>query len=143
MQAVFFWMYNQNMKGYVINIEKETLGNSYFRRVLYTAEKSQLVLMNLKPGEEIGEEIHHDLDQFIRIEAGEGKAILNGEEYAIADGSAIVVPAGVKHNVTNTGNTDIKLYTLYSPPEHEDGVIRKTKSEAESNEEHFDGKTTE
>ena len=130
------------MKGYVSNIEKESLENSDFRRVLYTAKNSQLVLMNLKPGEDIGEEIH-TLDQFIRVEAGEGKAVLDGVEHAIADGSAVVVPAGVKHNVINTGSADMKLYTLYSPPEHQDGTIRKTKAEALSNEEHFDGRTTE
>ena len=98
--------------------------------------------MNLKPGEDIGEEIH-TLDQFIRVEAGEGKAVLDGVEHAIADGGAVVVPAGVKHNVINTGSADMKLYTLYSPPEHQDGTIRKTKAEALSNEEHFDGRTTE
>ena len=130
------------MKGYVSNIEKESLENSDFRRVLYTAKNSQLVLMNLKPGEDIGEEIH-TLDQFIRVEAGEGKAVLDGVEHAIADGSAVVVPAGVKHNVINTGSADMKLYTLYSPPEHQDGTIRKTKAEALSKEEHFDGRTTE
>ncbi|MDP2705377.1 MAG: cupin domain-containing protein [Patescibacteria group bacterium] len=130
------------MKGYVSNIEKESLENSDFRRVLYTAKNSQLVLMNLKPGEDIGEEVH-TLDQFIRVEAGEGKAVLNGVEHVIADGSAVVVPAGVKHNVINAGSADMKLYTLYSPPEHQDGTVRKTKAEALSNEEHFDGRTTE
>lgn len=130
------------MKGYVVDIEKETQENSFFRRVLYTAKNSQLVLMNLKPKEDIGEEIH-TLDQFIRVEVGKGKAILNGIEYPLTDGSGVVIPAGVKHNVINTGESDMKIYTLYSPPEHEDGTIRKTKAEALSNEEHFNGKTTE
>ncbi|MCC7500271.1 cupin domain-containing protein [Candidatus Nomurabacteria bacterium] len=130
------------MKGYVDNIEAITLANTDFRRVLYTAKNIQLVLMSLKPGEEIGEEVH-TLDQFLRIEAGEGKAVLNGVEHAIADGSAIVVPAGTKHNVLNTGASDMKLYTLYSPPEHKDGIVEHTKSDADSTEEHFDGATTE
>lgn len=130
------------MKGFVTNIEKESLENEHFRRVLYTAKNSQLVLMSIKPGEEIGEEVH-GLDQFLRVEAGEGKAILNGVEHVIADGSAIVVPAGISHNVINTGEVPMKLYTLYSPPEHRDGIVHATKEEAEGGEEHFDGKTTE
>ncbi|OGZ70262.1 MAG: cupin [Candidatus Staskawiczbacteria bacterium RIFCSPLOWO2_01_FULL_33_9] len=131
------------MKGYISNIEKLSLENENFRKVLYTAKNSQLVLMSLKPGEEIGEEVHQ-LDQFIRCEAGVGKAILNGVEHEISDGFAVVVPAGASHNIINT-STDkpLKLYTLYSPPNHKDGVIQKTKEEAEANEEHFDGKTTE
>ena len=130
------------MKGYVANIEKLSLENEYFRKVLYTAKNSQLVVMSLKPGEDIGEEVH-DLDQFIRCEAGIGKAILNGVEQEIGDGSAVVVPAGAKHNIINT-STDrpLKLYTLYSPPNHKDGIIHKTRAEAESDEEHFDGKTS-
>jgi len=134
--------YNTGMKGYVINIEKASLENGYFRRVLYTAKSSQLVVMSLKPGEEIGEEIHH-LDQFIRIEAGNGKAILDGKEHEISDGFAVVVPAGVKHNIINTSTEKMKLYTVYSPPNHRDGVIHETKEEAEKDDEHFDGKTTE
>ncbi len=130
------------MKGFVTNIEKDSLDNNYFRKVLYTAKHSQLVLMSLEPHEEIGEEIHH-LDQFIRIEAGEGKAILNSIEYKIADGSAIVIPAGVKHNIINTSNAKLKLYTVYSPPEHKDRTIHKTKADALTHEEEFDGKTTE
>lgn len=130
------------MKGYVDNIEKVTLENDDFRRVLYTAKNTQLVLMSLKPGEEIGEEVH-TLDQFLRIEAGEGKAVLDGVEHALADGSAVVVPAGTKHNVMNTGASDMKLYTLYSPPEHKDGIVEHTREEAKSTEEHFDGTTTE
>lgn len=130
------------MQGYVTNLEKSTLENNNFRKVLYTAEHSQLVLMSLVAGEDIGEEIH-ELDQFIRVEAGQGKAILNGQEYSLADGSAVVVPAGVKHNILNTGSLALKLYTVYSPPEHKDGVIRATKKEALDQEEHFDGKTSE
>ncbi|MFA7245156.1 MAG: cupin domain-containing protein [Candidatus Magasanikbacteria bacterium] len=128
------------MKGYIVNIEKETLENTDYRRVLYTAKNSQLVLMNLQPGEEIGQEIHH-LDQFIRIEQGNGKAILDGVETEVSDDFAIVIPAGTEHNVINTGETEMKLYTVYSPPEHKDGLIEHTK--ADEVEEHFDGKTTE
>lgn len=130
------------MKGFVTNIEKDSLDNNYFRQVLYTTKNSQLVLMSLEPHEEIGEETHH-LDQFIRIEAGEGKAILNSIEHKIADGSALVIPAGVKHNIINTSKNKLKLYTVYSPPEHKDGTIHKTKAEALAHEEEFDGKTTE
>ena len=128
------------MKGYISNIEKETLENEDYRRVLYTAKNSQLVLMNIKPGEEIGEETHQ-LDQFLRFEQGEGKAVLDGVESVVKDGTAVVVPAGTKHNFINTGDIDLKLYTIYSPPEHKDGVVEKTK--ADEYEEHFDGITTE
>lgn len=132
------------MKGYVINIEKTSLENENFRKVLYTAKNSQLVVMNLKPGEEIGMEIHH-LDQFIRVEAGEGKTVLNGIEHKIEDGYAVVVPASVEHNIINTSqDREMKLYTVYSPPNHKDGVIHKNKEDAEADEgEHFEGKTTE
>ena len=131
------------MKGYVTNIEKDTLENNYFRRVLYTAKNSQLVLMSLRPKEDIGEETH-TLDQFIRVEAGDGSAILDGVKHQISDGTAVVIPAGTKHNVVNDSNTEeLKLYTLYSPPEHRDGTIHKTKADALAHEEHFDGKTTE
>ncbi|MEK7512639.1 MAG: cupin domain-containing protein [Patescibacteria group bacterium] len=131
------------MKGYVGNIEKETEENTSFRKVLYTAKHSQLVLMSLLPGEEIGEEVH-DLDQFIRVEAGEGKAVLDGVEHTVRDGFAIVVPAGTRHNVINTGTENLKLYTLYSPPEHKDGVEHRTKQDAASDtEKNFDGVTTE
>jgi len=130
------------MKGYLTNIEKATKENTDFRRVLYTGKHSQLVLMSLKPGEEIGEEVHH-LDQFIRFEEGEGKVIINGIESAVAAEDAVVIPEGARHNVVNTGGINLKLYTIYSPPEHRDGVIRHTKKEAEESEEHFDGKTTE
>ena len=130
------------MKGYVDNIEKLTLANNNFRQVLYTAPHSQLVLMSLLAGEEIGEEVH-ELDQFLRVEAGTGKAVLNDVEYPLEDGSAVVVPAGVKHNIINTGAEAMKLYTVYSPAEHKDGTVHVTKAEAEANEEHFDGKLTE
>ena len=132
------------MKGFNSNIEEQTLQNSDFRHVLYTGKHSQLVLMSLKPSEEIGMETHPDNDQFFRIEKGEGKCIIDGNEYEISDGSAIVVPAGAEHNVINTSETDdLKLYTIYSPAHHQDGVIRATKEEAEANGPEFDGKTTE
>ncbi len=131
------------MKGYVVNIEKITKENENFRKVLYTAKNSQLVVMALNPGEEIGEEVH-DLDQFIRIEKGEGKAILDSVAYDIEDDYAIVIPASTRHNIINT-STDkkMKLYTIYSPPQHRDGVIHETKADAMADDEHFDGKTTE
>jgi mannose-6-phosphate isomerase-like protein (cupin superfamily) len=131
------------MKGYIINIEKAAHGNEYFRKVLYTAKNSQLVVMSLKPGEDIGEEIHQ-LDQFIRCEEGEGKAILDGITHNISNGLSVIVPSGAKHNIINTSHDKpMKLYTLYSPPNHRDGVIHKTKADAEADEEHFDGITTE
>ena len=131
------------MRGYVTNIENDTLENEDFRRVLYTAKNTQLVLMNLQANEEIGEEIH-DLDQFIRIEAGQGLALIDGSAHRLSDGSAVIIPAGTKHNVINVSDTEeLKLYTLYSPPEHRDGTVHKTKSDAIEHEEHFDGKTTE
>ena len=131
------------MKGFVTNIEEDTLDNDDFRRVLYTSKNSQLVLMSLRGNEEIGEETHR-LDQFIRVEAGQGLAVLDGVAHRLSDGSAVVIPAGTRHNVINVSDTDeLKLYTLYSPPEHRDGTVHKTKSEAIENEEHFDGKTTE
>ena len=131
------------MKGYVVNIEKATRENRNFRKVLYTANNSQLVLMSLRPGEDIGEEVHH-LDQFIRIEAGTGKAILDGVEHSIEDDYAIVIPAGTRHNIINTSkNSEMKLYSIYSPPEHREGVLHKTKAEAMADDEEFDGRTTE
>ena len=131
------------MKGYITNIEKDSLKNDKFRKVLYTAPNSQLVLMSLLPGEDIGTEVH-TLDQFIRVEVGEGKAVLNGVETAIADGSAIVVPQGTEHNITNTGSRSMKLYTVYSPADHLDGTIHVTKADAQSDtQDHFDGTTTE
>jgi mannose-6-phosphate isomerase-like protein (cupin superfamily) len=132
------------MKGYVVDIEKETTKNTDFRRVLYTGRHSQLVLMSLKPGEEIGEETHSDVDQFFRFEAGEGKVIIDGVEHSVKNGNAVIVPAGARHNVVNTSKRgDLRLYTIYSPPEHQDGVVRRTKKEAMASEEHFDGRTTE
>jgi len=128
------------MKGYITNIEKTTLENTDYRRVLYTGKNSQLVLMSLAPGDEIGEEVHH-LDQFLRFEAGEGKIILDGIEHAVGDGDAVVIPQGTRHNVINIGNIDLKLYSVYSPAEHKDGTVHKTKSDEK--EEHFDGRTTE
>jgi mannose-6-phosphate isomerase-like protein (cupin superfamily) len=130
------------MKGHIVNIEQETKKNKFFRKVLYTTKKSQLVLMSLKPGEEIGEEVH-ELDQFIRIEEGAGKVILDGAESVVEAEFAVTIPSGTKHNVINTGNIEMKLYTIYSPPEHRNGVVHKTKEEAEADDEHFDGKTSE
>jgi mannose-6-phosphate isomerase-like protein (cupin superfamily) len=133
-----------NMKGYVTNIEKETMKNSNFRRVLYTGKNSQLVLMDLKPGEEIGEEVHQTIDQFFRFEKGEGIVSIDGVRQKVVDGDAVIVPSGARHNVMNTSkNADLKLYTIYSPPEHQDGTVRKTKSDALAKPEEFDGKTTE
>ena len=132
------------MKGYINNIEKDTLENNNFRKVLYTAKHSQLVLMSLKPKEGIGMEVHPDNDQFFRFEKGIGKVIIDGNEYEISDGFAVVVPAGAQHNVVNTSdNEELKLYTIYSPAHHQDGIIRNTKAEAETNGAEFDGKTTE
>ncbi len=132
------------MKGYVGDIEQESLANENFRKVLYTDERVQLVVMSLKPLEEIGAEVHQ-LDQFIRVERGEGKAVLNGIEHTLADGSAVIVPKGTLHNIINTSaDTPLKLYTLYAPPNHKDGTIHVTKADAEADEaEHFDGTTTE
>lgn len=132
------------MKGYVTNIEKDSLENEDFRRVLYTGPNSQLVLMSLEPEEEIGMEVH-TLDQFFRIEEGTGKAIIDGVEHVIEDGSAVVIPAGAQHNIINT-STDhmLKLYTIYSPADHKDQTVHHTKEEAMADsEDHFDGKTTE
>lgn len=131
------------MKGFVTNIEKDTLENTLFRKVLYTTKQSQLVLMTLQPGDDIGSETHKEHDQFIRIEAGQGEVILNGVTQPLADGSAIVIPAGTLHNVLNTGDTPMQLYTLYCPPEHKDGTVHTTKEDALSGEEHFDGVTSE
>ena len=133
-------------KGFCSNIEKDTLENENFRKVLYTGKHSQLVLMSLTPNEEIGMEVHTDNDQFFRFEKGQGKVMIDGNEYEVKDGSAVVVPAGAQHNVVNTSATDrLNLYTIYSPAHHKDKVIMATKEEAEnpSNEEEFDGKTTE
>lgn len=121
------------MKGFIINIEKKTLANEYFREVLYTGQHNQLVVMSLLPNEEIGEEVHEIVDQFIRVEKGAGKAILDGEEHVLSDGTALVIPAGTKHNILNSSSTDpLKLYTLYCPAHHKNKTIHKTKKEAES-----------
>lgn len=131
-------------KGYKGTIEKDTKENTNFRKVLYTGEHSQLVLMSLKPNEEIGMETHFDNDQFFRFESGNGKVIINETEYMVEDGDAVIVPAGASHNVINTSETDdLKLYTIYSPAHHKDGVIRETKTEALDREAEFDGITTE
>ena len=132
------------MKGFHANLEQETLANSNFRKVLYTSKHSQLVLMNLKPKEEIGMEVHPQNDQFFRFEKGQGQVIIDGNEYAVGDGSGIIVPAGAQHNVVNLSETEeLKLYTIYSPAHHRDGVLHVTKEDAEKDEEEFDGKTTE
>lgn len=132
------------MRGYHGNIEQLSIENTNFRHVIYTGKHSQLVLMSLKPGEEIGIEIHGENDQFFRFEAGEGKVLIDGNEYQVSDGSAIIVPAGAEHNVINTSSTDdLKLYTIYMPPHHKDGIVRATRDEAMANEEDFDGVTTE
>ncbi|NYT21903.1 MAG: cupin domain-containing protein [Methanomicrobiales archaeon] len=131
-------------KGFSANLETETVKNTDFRRVLYTGKFSQLVLMSLKPGEEIGEETHDDVDQFFRFEEGAGVVTIDGTRHAVTNGTGVVVPSGARHNVINTSkNADLKLYTIYSPPEHQDKIIRKTKQDALASEEHFDGKTTE
>ncbi len=131
------------MKGFVTNIEAATLENEDFRRVLYTAAHCQLVVMSIPAGGEIGAEVH-EVDQFIRIEEGEGQSILDGVERDLTDGSAIVIPAGVRHNIINTSDSDaLKLYSLYAPPHHKDGIVHATKEEAEKDDEHFDGKTTD
>ena len=132
------------MKGFKISIETATVNNHNFREVLYTSKHSQLVLMTLKPKEEIGEETHHDNDQFFRIETGNGKCFIDGNEYQIKDGDAIVIPAGARHNIINVDSTaELKMYTIYSPAHHKDGIVRSTKKQAETNAEEFDGKTTE
>ena len=131
------------MKGFVDDIEKLTEDNSNFRRVLYTGHNLQLVLMSLKPGEEIGEEVHEDRDQFFRIEEGEGEVWIDGVANKVKDDDAVIVPQGARHNVVNTGDEPLKFYTIYGPPEHVDGTVHKTKDEADSAHEHFDGKTTE
>lgn len=130
------------MDHYITNIEEATVQNDLFRKVLFTAEHSQLVVMSLRPGEDIGTETHR-LDQFIRIEAGRGIACLNGVEYPIEDGIAVVIPAGTEHNIRNSGHEALKLYTIYSPPEHKDGVVHVTKQDAvRDHEDHYDGRTT-
>ncbi|MCC2643942.1 MAG: uncharacterized protein K0S45_4355 [Nitrospira sp.] len=131
------------MKGYITHIEETTVKNSLYRQVLFTATNSQLVVMSLKPGEEIGEEVH-DLDQFIRFEAGNGKVVMDGQDHAVHDGIAVVIPAGTRHNVINTSaDADLKLYSLYSPPEHKTGTRHRTKKDADADaDHHFDGRTS-
>ena len=131
------------MKGFIADIEDLTTSNTDFRRVLYTGHNLQLVVMSLAPGEEIGEEVHEDHDQFFRIESGSGEVLIDGVRTPIKDDDAVIVPAGARHNVVNTGDRPLTLYTLYGPPEHRDGVVHRTKAEADASEEHFDGKTTE
>lgn len=132
------------MQGFHTDIEKETLENTNFRKVLYTGKNSQLVLMSLRPTEDIGMEIHEENDQFFRFESGQGKCLIDGNEYELSDGVAIVVPAGAEHNIINTSETEeLKLYTIYSPPHHKDGTVRDTKEEALADEPEFDGTTTE
>ncbi len=129
--------------GYKADIEKLTKENTNFRKVLYTGEQSQLVLMSLLPGEDIGSEVHPDNDQFFRFDEGTGKAVINGTEYEVSDGDAVVVPKGAEHNVINTGEGSLKFYTIYMPPHHKDGIVRNTKADATANEEEYDGVTTE
>lgn len=132
------------MKGFVANIEEQAIQNNNFRQVLYTGKHSQLVLMSLRPGGEIGLETHPDNDQFFRVEKGTGKVIIDDNEYDISDGSAVVVPAGAEHNVINASSSEpLKLYTLYAPAHHRDGVVHATKADADNDDEEFDGKTTE
>ncbi len=132
------------MKGFKANIEELTLANSYFRQVLHTSKNFQLVVMALKPNEDIGFEIHNDNDQFFRVEEGHGKAIIDDTEYELGDGDSVIVPKGARHNIINTSDTDyLKLYTIYGPPHHKDKTIHKTKEEALSSEEEFDGVTSE
>ena|SRR3989344_620644 len=131
-------------KGYKENIENLTIANTDFRHVVYTGVHMQLVLMSLKPGEDIGLEIHEDNDQFFRFDAGEGKVLINSNEYEVGDGDAVIVPAGAEHNIINTSaSEDLKLYTIYAPPHHQDGTIRANKSEALADSPDFDGQTTE
>ncbi|MFA5228613.1 MAG: cupin domain-containing protein [Candidatus Paceibacterota bacterium] len=132
------------MKGYKDNIEKLTTENNNFRKVLYTGKNSQLVLMSLRPMEEIGSEVHEENDQFFRFESGKGKVIIDDNNYDVADGDAVIVPAGAQHNVINVSDgEDLRLYTIYSPAHHKDGIVRLTKEEAEANDQEFDGQTTE
>ena len=133
------------MKGYHDDIEQQTVGNNDFRRVLYTGQHLQLVLMTLQPGEEIGSEIHEDRDQFFRFEEGSGQVDIDDNSYDVVDGSGVIVPSGSRHNVRNTGDAPLKLYTLYGPPEHKDGIVQSTKQEADArhHDEEWDGATTE
>ena len=131
------------MKGFVADIEERTEENSDFRRVLYTGKNLQLVLMSIAPGGEIGEEIHDDGDQFFRVEKGKGEVVIDGHRSKIEGDDAIIVPAGARHNIINTGDKPLRLYTLYAPPKHRDGTVHVTRADAKASKEHFDGKTTE
>ena len=132
------------MKGFNSNIEQDTLDNTNFRKVLYTGKHSQLVLMSLRPKEEIGLETHGENDQFLRFEGGDGKVFIDDNEYSVADGDAVIVPAGAKHNVVNVSDSEeLKIYTIYSPPHHKDGIVQATKQQSEESDEEFDGETTE
>lgn len=132
------------MKGFKSNIEQDTLENTNFRKVIYTSKHTQLVLMSLLPGEEIGLETHEENDQFLRFEGGNGKVFIDGNEYQVEDGDAVIVPSGAEHNVVNVSDSEqLKIYTLYSPPHHKEGIVRATKAKAEADDEEFDGETTE
>jgi mannose-6-phosphate isomerase-like protein (cupin superfamily) len=130
-------------KGYKDNIESLTIANTDFRHVLYSGQHMQLVLMTLQAGEDIGFEVHEDNDQFFRFEEGEGDVVINDTKYAVADGDVVIVPSGAKHNISNTGSGPLKLYTIYSPAHHKDGIVRSTKEDAINNEAEFDGVTSE
>ena len=131
------------MKGFVGDIEEQAEDNSDFRRVVYTGKNLQLVLMSLKPGEDIGEEVHKDRDQFFRVENGKGEVLIDGKRSKIKGDDAVLVPAGARHNIVNTGEKPLRLYTLYGPPEHQDGTVHATKTDAQRMKEHFDGKVSE
>lgn len=131
------------MKGHTVNLEEATVANADFRRVLYTGKNLQLVLMSIPPGGEIGEEVHAEHDQFFRVDGGKGEVTIDGVATPIVDGWSAIVPAGARHNVRNVGDADLKLYTIYAPPEHRDGTVRATKADADASPEHFDGATTE
>ena len=131
------------MKGFADDIEKLTLENDDFRRVLYTGKNIQLVLMTIQPGEDIGEEVHEDRDQFFRFESGGGEVVIDGVANRVKADHGVIVPAGARHNVVNTGSEPLRLYTIYGPPEHLEGTVEKTKADADASHEHFDGRTTE
>lgn len=132
------------MQGFNGNIEKLTLDNNFFRQVLHTSKNFQLVVMALKPNEDIGFEVHEENDQFFRIESGKGKAVIDDTEYELSDGSVVIVPKGSKHNIMNVSDSEyLKFYTIYGPPHHKDKTVHKTKEEAEANEQEFDGVTSE
>lgn len=142
-ESLMFEQMGSGKKGFETDIERETLDNDNFRKVLYTGENLQLVLMTLKPGEEIGQEVHNENDQFFRFEAGTGKCIINGHEYDVKDGTGLIIPAGSEHNIINTGSKALQMYTIYSPPHHKEGSLFASKEEAEKMGEDFNGKTTE